>query len=77
MTTLGWIIFGVVCLILIAVLAVLKFVKHFRTLPLVVAAMLAIAIGVGAYFGAKTIFGEKVEEPVIEEVVEEATTKEG
>ena len=71
MTTLGWIISVVLC-VAILVLAVLVMKYKFKAWVKVVAAILALALCVGVYFGGMAIFpAEKTEEPVVEETGEE------
>ena len=78
MTTVGWIVFCAVCLILfcLAFLCVLR--RNTETWVKIVAVVIAIGLGVGAYFGANHFFKaeEPVEEEVIEEVVEEIVEEE-
>ena len=75
MTAVGWIVFGVACLIFIAAAMIFIVKKHPDTLKMLIVLAIACALCVGAYFGANAIFTEKkVEEPVVEEVVE--TTEE-
>lgn len=74
MTTIGWILFGVICLV--SVYCVTLFIKkrNPKLLDKIIAAALAIAICVGGYFLMETWFNappEVEEEPVIEETVEE------
>ena len=69
MTTTGWIIFGAVCILLLAmiIVSILRLKNPYKVLAVV----LAVALGVGAYFGGVAIFPvEKVEEPVVEEPFE-------
>ena len=69
MTMTGWIIFGVVCILLLAmiIVSILRLKNPYKVLAVV----LAVALGVGAYFGGVAIFPvEKVEEPVVEESFE-------
>ena len=73
MTTIGWVVFGLVCLVIAAACALLITKKKTKILVSVIAVVVAAALCVGAYFGAKAIFSEKTEEPVIEEQVEEVT----
>lgn len=76
MNTIGWIVFGVVCLLAIAA-AVFACKKTEKGFVVVVALVLAVAICAGAYFGAKALFPAEKEVEVTETTevnVEEAPT---
>ena len=75
MTTIGWIVFGVICLLAV-VAAAITCKKTEKGFVVVVALILAVAICTGAYFGTKALFPaeEKVEVTETEVTVEEAPT---
>ncbi|MBP5780956.1 MAG: hypothetical protein J6X34_06960 [Clostridia bacterium] len=72
----GWIIFVAVCVVLFGALFLIAKKKKMKILPLIVSAVICAGISVGVFFAVKAIFPEPKNEPVIEEIVEEAAPAE-
>jgi len=75
MSTLGWISFGVACLIFIVAAMVFIVKKHPKIWMTVLTIVIACALCAGAFFAAEALF-KKVEEPVVETetIIEPAPT---
>ena len=76
MTTIGWVVCGLIWLIIAAAFVVLVIKKKPKTLVFALALVALVALCVGTLFGAKALFPVKTEEPVIEEQIEEPVIEE-